>query len=678
MANGSAVSVDVIPPAQPHRPTPDPFAAAAIDLARRGFRIIPIKPGSKVPPLRGWGEAATNNVETVRSWWEGLYRGHGIGIRTGWTGSIPVCIFVLDVDGPSHGVDGEAILADIIADHEPLPDTVEAITGSGGRHLYFWTRQLVTNAAGATLAKRVGAGIDIRGEGGQVLAPPTVHPNGMAYAWVDGHAPSDRPLAEAPAWLIELITDRPASPSTRATTAARGDRPGDRWSASITWAELLGRHGWVHHHRDRDGEDHWTRPGKDRREGTSATTGYRGSDVLKVFTSSIPELEAERTYTKLGFLAAMEHGGDIRAAVDRLRREGWGNEGGSFTEVDASAFAMPMSETNIGPTTWEPVDLAPFLDGTWNPPTPTIIKCGPSSSLMYAGKINALIGESGCGKSWLAMHACAERIRQNETVIYIDMEDHAGSVSSRMIALGISPNELIDRFIYVHPDAAYGPVAATLVESLVAERGVTLAVIDSTGESMALEGVVANHDEEVAAWFRRIPRSLAGLGCGVILLDHVVKDPGARGLYASGSQRKRAAIDGAAFLVDAAVPPSRTTEGHLRLTCAKDRHGTFRAGQVVAEVILGVDDGAGKIRVRPATGSHRPTVLMERVSIFVELHPGSTTREIRNGVKGRSEHVANALKVLVDEGWVRQDVGARRAAVYHSVRAFRQEECHGE
>jgi len=102
--------------------------------------------------------------------------------------------FVVDIDGD----DGEATLRLLEATHGALPPTVEVITGKG-RHCYFRLRE---HGVIGNTASTIGLGIDTRGEGGYVLAPPSVHPSGRSYAWsVDSAAE----FAEAPEWIYQLI-----------------------------------------------------------------------------------------------------------------------------------------------------------------------------------------------------------------------------------------------------------------------------------------------------------------------------------------------------------------------------------------------------------------------------------------------------------------------------------------
>jgi hypothetical protein len=159
----------------------------ALALARRGLFVFPCWPRSKEPATSKGCKEATVDADLVEHWWR-REPGSNIGVATGKQSGI----FVLDVDGE----DAEVELKKLEDKHGALPATVEAITGKG-RHLYFsWPDLLVRNSAG-----KIAAGLDVRGEGGYVLAPPSIHPSGRAYAWsVD----SAREFAPAPPWLLAM------------------------------------------------------------------------------------------------------------------------------------------------------------------------------------------------------------------------------------------------------------------------------------------------------------------------------------------------------------------------------------------------------------------------------------------------------------------------------------------
>lgn len=340
--------------------TPPSVLDEALRIADYGIRVLPIKPGQKRPPMSAWQDAATTDANTIRSWFTGLYRDHGLGIATGHT-LYGDHLFVVDVDEHDPAASGSDTLHELEATHGKLPDTVEVHTGSGGRHLYFLAPVEIRNDAG----RKLGAGLDIRGEGGQVVAPPTVHPNGNAYVWAVDLGLGDIDIAAAPDWLIQLLTvdDKPPTPAPTPArpTAARDpflqpdDSIADRYNASTTWDQLLTADGWTLGHTDRTGEQHWVRPGKTAREGTSATVGWNGLDVLKVFTSSIPWLP-EGAYSRFQYVSLRDHGGDHRAHAKKLA--------GTTTTPRTPVIHQAAEPADPWP------DPIPLVDTTTIPPFP--------------------------------------------------------------------------------------------------------------------------------------------------------------------------------------------------------------------------------------------------------------------------------------------------------------------
>src|SRR5262249_41150297 len=93
----------------------------------------------------------------------------------------------------------------------PLPPTLVSTTGKG-RHLWFRIDAPIPCSVG-----KIAPGLDIRGDGGYVAAPPSVHPNGAIYRWTTDHAP-----ATAPAWLVRLAQQpKPLPISERALATLR-------------------------------------------------------------------------------------------------------------------------------------------------------------------------------------------------------------------------------------------------------------------------------------------------------------------------------------------------------------------------------------------------------------------------------------------------------------------------
>jgi hypothetical protein len=167
------------------------LAERALALARRGLWVFPCVPRDKVPATANGYKDATTDFDVIERWWRREPE-FNIGVATGARSHI----FVVDVDG----IDAEAELEKLEAQHGALPPTVETITPRPGRHLFFeWSHKTPVR----NTTSRVAPKIDTRGEGGYVVAPPSVHPSGRVYAWsVD----SAKAFAAAPQWVLDRIS----------------------------------------------------------------------------------------------------------------------------------------------------------------------------------------------------------------------------------------------------------------------------------------------------------------------------------------------------------------------------------------------------------------------------------------------------------------------------------------
>ena len=316
---------------------------------------------------------------------------------------------------------------------------------------------------------------------------------------------------------------------------------------------------------------------------------------------------------------------------------------------------------------WEPSDVTATVEairaGTVQRPRPSVGVLSDDGALFYAGKVNGVHGESGCGKTWTSLACVAQELAEGEHVVYIDLEDDEAGLVSRLLDMGVPAPMVAAGLRYVHPDEQFDQNAAEALMQCVREFDPSLVVIDSTGEAMALDGVQPNADEEVASWFQRLPGRIARLGPAVVVLDHMAKaDNG--GLWPIGSQRKRAAISGAQYLQKLEVSFDQQTPGHAKLVCAKDRHGTYRVGLTVAELhvnptreltvdLHGVTDAA-----RDA-GTAADAVMVGIASFLTELpneHPGASITLLRKGVRGKSDRIDRALTQLIAEGYVSKTV----------------------
>jgi Bifunctional DNA primase/polymerase, N-terminal/Primase C terminal 1 (PriCT-1) len=166
---------------------------AASEYLSRGWSIVPLRPRDK-RPLIPWEDLQQKRASTAEaSAWFDRWPDANLGIVTGELSGL----VVLDVD-PKHG--GDSSLQALERRHGRMPQTVRVISGGGGMHYYFGhPGGLIRNRAG------LAQGIDLRGDGGYVVAPPSIHPSGRAYAWAPDGAPPVVDLAPLPEWLSQVL-----------------------------------------------------------------------------------------------------------------------------------------------------------------------------------------------------------------------------------------------------------------------------------------------------------------------------------------------------------------------------------------------------------------------------------------------------------------------------------------
>ena len=151
----------------------------------KGFSVIPIRKGDKKPALSSWKKYQTRRPTEVElvDWF--LSGENNIAIVTGEISGIAV----LDFDSVESFERAKAM---------GLTDTPIVKTGKV-YHAYYCYQAGIRNSQGNPDIKN----IDVRGEGGYIIAPPSVHPSGAVYTWVDGHNLDDKPLTGFPEKLIK-------------------------------------------------------------------------------------------------------------------------------------------------------------------------------------------------------------------------------------------------------------------------------------------------------------------------------------------------------------------------------------------------------------------------------------------------------------------------------------------
>ena len=178
--------------------------AAALELAGAGIGVFPCKARGKAPLTTHGLRDATTDPAKVGAFFTNL---PGANLAA----AIPAALVVVDLDA-------EDAAARLAAEGRDLPATLTAATAKG-RHLWYALPDRVAsrNAVG------IAPGVDLRGLGGYVVAPPSIHPTGAVYRWATTGRFDPDAISPAPAWLEELLAT-PAGSTAAAT-------PADEWAS---------------------------------------------------------------------------------------------------------------------------------------------------------------------------------------------------------------------------------------------------------------------------------------------------------------------------------------------------------------------------------------------------------------------------------------------------------------
>jgi hypothetical protein len=249
----------------------------------------------------------TADTATVAGWWRSTP--WNIGAR------VPESMFLLDVDGPDrtpHPGRGLQALAELEAEHGPLPPTFTQITGSGGLHLFF------RRPHGKLSEKGLPDGLEYKDHGGYVVLAPSIHPDtGEQYV------ACDHEVAAPPDWLVDLIVEKPRvvvrKPARSRFWQSHGPSVADDYSTNTSWDDVLLPHGWECLSADPDADGaKWLHP-----KATSSCSATVKNGCLFVYSPNTPFKVTKsgdpNGYTKFHAHAVLDHNGDMSAAARALR-----------------------------------------------------------------------------------------------------------------------------------------------------------------------------------------------------------------------------------------------------------------------------------------------------------------------------------------------------------------------
>lgn len=339
--------------------------------------------------------------------------------------------------------------------------------------------------------------------------------------------------------------------------------------------------------------------------------------------------------------------------------------------------SLPISAFKGHPLTWAPVDIRPYLDGSYRPEPPGFLHRDDGCGMFYPGDVNWVWGDSGAGKTMLVLLAVKATIERGEHVVWIHYEDpRVNKIVSRLVQLGADPAHVLERFHAIEPRGEDMTMGVGWVLDVIEENDAVLCVVDSIGEAMNASTVDENSDAEVGPWLTQCARSVADAGITFIGIDHTtIGDP--ERLHPSGSKRKRAAITGAGWSIQSVTPFTRTEAGMSRIVVGKDREGNYRRGDTFAMFHLDpdpLDPDRSQTRLATPVAVEQGTatvILAARNAVAtLKAHGEATTQNQLAAlmtIKCRKDAKVDGIKYAVDAGCISTTPGPRGSQFHEYV-----------
>lgn len=547
--------------------------ATALALAKGGLPVFPTN-ATKRPHVNNWGSTATTDPAQLRRWWRK------------WPGAMPAIptgsrsgLAVLDLD-LKNGKDGAAALRAMGLDPEEL-SPVSIATPSGGRHIYF------RHADGlSSNTDQVAAGVDVRAEGGFVVAPGAVNGQGV-YGRLSG--PLKRILADLPDWPTALV------PPPRGASKSTGEKSGLPFREIRDALMAVPNDG---SNPEADSRDWWLKRLAALHHETDG--GEDGLELAHAWSEQHPSYDPDKTDAAW---RSFRRGDGATAAtiLADARAHGWRGET-ELARLDA-AFDEMWTEAELDAQTQADIER---LVGTPRRDKPRLTLLSPADcetlparryvikGLLAEGDVATIVGAPGAGKSLLAPYlgyavargerAFGRRTRQGG-VLYVAAEDPLGMrarVKALREELGEAPDfRLVEGVSDLLADKSADMKALKL---LARDRRPSLIVIDTV--ALAFPGLEEN-DAKAMGRVVAVARALTRWGAAVVLIHHDTKD-GANGLP-RGHSILNGALDANLYL--------KRDDGIVSGRLTKNRNGSTdeKLAFTVATIPLGEDEDGDTI-----------------------------------------------------------------------------------
>ena len=550
----------------------------ALWWAAKGFSVVPVhyvkpdgscscslgkdcpSPGKHPAPSR-WKHYQTQRADedTLTIWFDGRFKDYNIGVVTG---EISGNVFAVDVD-VAEGKLGADTLDDLCMANDDLPETLEQITGSGGRHFLFRAPEGKTIATGANT---LGDGVDTRGEGGFIVVAPSNHKSGGTYV------ANANDIEDSPDWLVTMLETDGTRP-TASGPAMQNTGNTNMWGDVVDGREgymvqlILGtiRTWWAQRGvlptPEQLFDDAWpTYEMKVKARGRSLDDDGRGEALFK---------------RKCWYQLKRAKNNELRILENVVA----GSEKHLERKPPPATSVGEAEEARVAPAS----SASPLLITDWGmhrysgkaPEQEWLIE-----NILPARVPGLVAAIGGLGKSFILLDLCMKvaggdqamhseqafggKVVRNGKVVFFGAEDSAASMHRRIA--NISDQTLRDRaaanlFVVPMPDAGgpqpfieqvmgqynVTPVYSSLRDQLLAMEDVALIVIDPL---QAFAAADINTDPAAAQfWWSLMSEMCVAVGANVLVSHHMRKD----GSFSiSKSMQAREAIRGTTALVDGA------------------------------------------------------------------------------------------------------------------------------
>jgi bifunctional DNA primase/polymerase-like protein/AAA domain-containing protein/primase-like protein len=567
------------------RPNNDLILLAALAYAHRGWPIFPVhsvrdgqcscdRPncpsiGKHPRTVLGLKDATTDHL-VIREWWS-RWPDANVGVVTGAKSGL----VVLDID-PRNG--GDDSLAHLERTQGLLPKTIESITGGGGQHYFF------QHPGGSIKSRPIAEGVDVKADGGYVVAPPSGHRSGRTYEWEGSSHPDDTSLAPLPPWVQQIVIGQtPEKSHAVSERIAKGTR-------NQTLTSLAGS-------MRRRGMSREAIEAALLQENTQKCDPPLSEQEVQAIAASIVQYPpAPKVETKL----------DARCSLspDRANR----------TNPQTKAFQF----TDLKILLTEPQENHPWL----------------VEGILPIGGLSILGAKPKVGKSTLARNLALaiakgerfiERTTVQGTVIYLALEEKRAEVQRHFQRMGAEEEPIV-----IHVGTAPDEAMAALADAITKHKPI-LVIIDPLLKLIRLTN--ANDYAEVTRALEPLLELARTSGCHVLCVHHLGKGERVGGDALLGSTALFAAVD--TLLMMQRHDQIRTLGTHQRY------------GNDLSETVIGFDVETGCISLGGSLASVQLETCSREVVQFVG-DDERTEPQIKDAVGGNQTIVAKAIRYLVD------------------------------